>query len=1020
MISDARRGHVSPGIYTEEKDVLYSVKSLGITSLGLVGETLYGPAFQNVEISNWGEFVDYFGGTSPDKFRKNGNPKYELPYVAKSYLEESKRLNVVRVLGLSGYIAGKPWVVWNGTKPVLVLRSKLLYGRGSSLCDTPNDTPKEIVTEIKLGKYEQTKYGISCDGLAVSGSAEPVVNKFKIIVKCNPGFGYASDLEYNISLNPSDSDYIYNVIGGNPEAGTAPFYVDALYESSFDLWGDENNIKVENEISASTEINTNPVSITSAETMSANKYKYYEIINSKTAEELEKVFYKIVSADKKDIMSGAYDSIVEYKVEAYTGEDTENAKELNIEDTLSGTILTSKQEYKEGDIVYNGKNVSTNIYYLEECEASDGAISLLETDIQNSGNSIYFESVSSLTLGVKVYTSSPINCSLTDFKECYRAAQTPWIVSDAVVSKNSEPESGLTAEMRKLFRFITISDGNAANFQVKVSIQNIDVVEGTFDVVVRDFSDVDTNPIILETFRKCNLIEGDSNYLPMRIGSLDGGYMANSKYILVEMAEGEDFGGSIPAGFLGYPMPNYGQSGCNFIMKYNTDYKPELKAKRQYFGISNISGIDTDVFTYKGKAFYGDDPKMLTTGFHMDSLVVSATCKVDNIPDYKFVSVSPNKVTSNASFAPRLINANYINETLYADIKTRKFTLCFYGGFDGWDVNRGERTTGDKYKSTKYNYDGSEVFDLVMNEDNNIITSLLSDTAITSDYYAYLAGCKVFANPQDIDINLFATPGINWSDNTLLTEEIIDVIEDSEEGRGGDALYIMAAPGPNSVGTPQEVVDAFETAEINSSYACTYYPWVMYYDNSNKRYINLPVTKDVVKNMAATDNNSFPWFAPAGVERGKVNCVKAVYKTTLSDEDMLYNATINPVKSFAQDGVLIWGNKTTYPVETPNNRINVRRMMIRVKKLIIDASKNLIFEQYDETLEQQFRSMVEPILADVKSNRGIIDYRVITECTPETRDQHILPAKILIKPTQSLEYISISFVVYPESVKFDE
>ena len=73
MISDARRGHVSPGIYTEEKDVLYSVKSLGITSLGLVGETLYGPAFQNVEISNWGEFVDYFGGTSPEKF-KNGCP----------------------------------------------------------------------------------------------------------------------------------------------------------------------------------------------------------------------------------------------------------------------------------------------------------------------------------------------------------------------------------------------------------------------------------------------------------------------------------------------------------------------------------------------------------------------------------------------------------------------------------------------------------------------------------------------------------------------------------------------------------------------------------------------------------------------------------------------------------------------------------------------------------------------------------------------------------------------------------
>jgi phage tail sheath protein FI len=172
--------------------------------------------------------------------------------------------------------------------------------------------------------------------------------------------------------------------------------------------------------------------------------------------------------------------------------------------------------------------------------------------------------------------------------------------------------------------------------------------------------------------------------------------------------------------------------------------------------------------------------------------------------------------------------------------------------------------------------------------------------------------------------------------------------------------------------------------------------------------------------MAAVDNNSYPWFAPAGTERGKVNCVKAAYKTRLSDEDALYEANINPVKSFAQDGVIIWGNKTAYPVETPNNRINVRRMMIRLKKLIVNAAKNLIFEQYDEELEKQFRGIVEPILADVKANRGIIDYRVITECTPETRDQHILPAKILVKPVQALEYISISFVVYPESVKFDE
>ena len=94
--------------------------------------------------------------------------------------------------------------------------------------------------------------------------------------------------------------------------------------------------------------------------------------------------------------------------------------------------------------------------------------------------------------------------------------------------------------------------------------------------------------------------------------------------------------------------------------------------------------------------------------------------------------------------------------------------------------------------------------------------------------------------------------------------------------------------------------------------------------------------------------------------------------------------------------------------------------MIRVKKLVSNAARHLIFEQYDDTLEKQFRGLVEPILSEVKSNKGIYDYKIMTEVTPETRDQHILPARILIKPTPALEYISISFVVYPESVAFED
>lgn len=893
MISDARNGHVSPGIYTNERDVTYSVKSLGITSLGLVGETLYGPAFQNVEITNWAEFVDYFGGTSPIKF-KDGTPKYELPYIAKSYLEESKRLNVVRVLGLSGYDAGKAWVIKNGNKPAIVLRSKMRHGDNDSLC-TAQVTPSEIVESVEIVPYVQKNYTTSCGNSNLSedtGNTPTIRGKFGLEVsytnwtfdeKNKEYTSAATAVTYYVSLNPNDSDYIYNVLSNRPDTGTTPIYIESVFEN--------------------------------------------------------------------DLFSPY----------------TENGK----------TVL----DYS-----------------------------------------------SALTM-----VNSAGTPNFNNFKLAYRAAQTPWIVSDAIVTEptedNTKPASAAeptegntkTASVRKLFRFITISDGNAANFQVKVSIQNIDVENASFDVVIRDFNDSDRNPIILETFRKCNLVEGDANYIAYKIGTADGGYVSKSKYVVVEMADGEDFSNSFPAGFMGYPVPLY---GCTekYEMEYCTEYNSSEKAKRQYFGISNI---DRDVLTFKGNGFYNVESAYTTNGFHMDSLLNGATVYVDGESGFKFTSVSTKRVGNYPSI-PRLINTSYIDRTLYSDIKTRKFTVCFYGGFDGWDINRTRRSNTDEFKSTMFSMesvtDGKvnnklSVFDIFSNDSFGNLPLNLPSTAITSDYYAYLAGVRVFANPQDVDINILATPGINWSDNALLTQEIIEVIEDSEDGRGGDALYVMASP---NLADADDARDEFESVDINSSYACTYFPWVMYYDNTNRRYLDLPVTKDIVRNMAATDNKSYPWFAPAGTERGNVNCVKAVFKTTLADEDALYEVGINPVKSFAQDGVKIWGNKTTYSVESPLNRINVRRLMIRVKKLISDAAKHLIFEQYDETLEKQFRGIVEPILADVKANRGIIDYKVITECTPETRDQHILPAKILIKPTQSLEYISISFTVYPESVSFED
>jgi phage tail sheath protein FI len=220
--------------------------------------------------------------------------------------------------------------------------------------------------------------------------------------------------------------------------------------------------------------------------------------------------------------------------------------------------------------------------------------------------------------------------------------------------------------------------------------------------------------------------------------------------------------------------------------------------------------------------------------------------------------------------------------------------------------------------------------------------------------------------------------------------------------------------------SPDDVVSNLDASGLDSYYVTTYYPWCKYFDKENSMYVNLPVTRDVVRNMANVDNKKYPWYAPAGTERGTVNCEKSRIYTKLENEDVLYDGLINPVKTFSKDGVKIWGNKTVYHNETsPMNRVNVVRMMLYMRKLIIEASRALIFDQNDEALCKEFEGLIKPILNQIKKDRGLTDFILETSQTPEQIDAHELTAKLMVKPTPTLEYIEIEFVVTPTSVDFN-
>jgi hypothetical protein len=595
-------------------------------------------------------------------------------------------------------------------------------------------------------------------------------------------------------------------------------------------------------------------------------------------------------------------------------------------------------------------------------------------------------------------------------------------------------------EINKLFRFHTISDGNGANYEVKISIENIRPDDGVFDVVVRRIDDTDEQLIPLERFGRCSMIPGTANYIGFKIGTFDGVYESKSKYITVEVNDSTAARMSVPAGFLGYPIPKYGglpisgngSSDVEFpTLAYNRYYDPDVKNRKQYFGLSTWKGVDIDNFTFKGNKTYIDLPDFQTPGFHLDSRLDKENggitgYTVDGESGYVFSCVSTNSRTSMLPETPVIGTEEEMYGSIFQYVNLRKFTVYFYGGFDGWDDYRDERTIGDEYKMSQYkgyvNQGSGEGYAFNRIKDPELLQ--LNQNGITSDWYAYLSGIRQFSNPEATDINVFATPGIDYVNNKLLVEEAIEMIEEER----ADSIYVITTPDkPKGAGdyvdemyTPDEAVGNLEDSEIDSNYSCTYYPWVKYLDQDNNQYIYLPATKDAVRNFAQTDNKAYPWFAPAGVERGNVDCVRAHFITRLSDEDVLYEGRINPIKTFAQDGPKIWGQKNLQINESQLNRIAVRRLLLRMRKLIAISCIGLIFEPNDPTTKQSFLSTVTPIMDSIRSNRGISDYRIEINDTIESRERRELPVKIYFKPYNALEYITIDFILTPEGVSFDD
>ena len=281
---------------------------------------------------------------------------------------------------------------------------------------------------------------------------------------------------------------------------------------------------------------------------------------------------------------------------------------------------------------------------------------------------------------------------------------------------------------------------------------------------------------------------------------------------------------------------------------------------------------------------------------------------------------------------------------------------------------------------------------------------------------AYTEALDILANQDEYDINLILAPGIIDSLHSSISAKIIDVCEDR-----GDCFAII-----DPVEYDKNVNNATARAEArDSNYASMYWPWVKVADSQvagTQRWVPPSVVLGGI--FAFNDRVAHPWFAPAGLNRGGItSAIQAERKLTQSDRDTLYDSNVNPIATFPGQGVTVFGQKTLQKKASSLDRINVRRLLIKVKKFIASSSRFLVFEQNTSATRRRFLSIVNPFLENVQSQSGLNAFRVVmdeTNNTPDTIDRNQLIGQLFLQPTRTAEFIVLDFSILPTGASFPE
>tara|TARA_Y100001973_G_scaffold105596_1_gene179387 strand:+ start:4722 stop:8021 length:3300 start_codon:yes stop_codon:yes gene_type:complete len=625
---------------------------------------------------------------------------------------------------------------------------------------------------------------------------------------------------------------------------------------------------------------------------------------------------------------------------------------------------------------------------------------------------------------------------------------------------------------------------------IKVPTDNFNAY-GTFTVLVRKGTDSDNKPVVLERFSGVNLDPTSLNYIARVIGDRHyyysednktitdlGNYPNRSDYVRVEVSNDVNNGaakdGWLPFGVYGPVVPktlalrsgsvagnanvfdsnasladigwvegsgalpndvlrggggdyvDSGQHGSGHLVYTSTVLTASLEFPTTRLRVSSSEGG-----MVKGtKAYFGYQSTIKDTKRHdftnidlcrgMPAGIDPHTKGTSNQYSWVF-TLDDLKEDSSDTNHSNWIKDSRANGTSYTALSGttyvltgskggyKRFTSPMFGGFDGWDVREADPLRNGFVKTTQ---------------------GELTNYA----YYSLKKAIDITSDAEYVEYDIAVMPGVK---NSSLNTQLINSCEER-----GDAIAIVDTEGnyvpphadnrdeKDRLGAVEDVVTTVKDMGLNSSYGCTFYPWVQIRDTISDSILYVPPSIVALGTFSSSQRKSAVWFAPAGFTRGGLTegsaglpVLGVRQRLTSDNRDRLYEANVNPIASFPAEGLVIFGQKTLQVTPSALDRINVRRLMIHVKKEISRMASTLLFEQNVQATWNRFKGKVEPFLRGIQAGLGLVDFKVVlddTTTTPDLIDRNILYAKIFLKPARAIEFIALDFIITKSGASFDD